>query len=126
MAQQGTTEIDFGAFPGASDASVVVTGITGSPTLAEAWLTPVATVDHTADEHLFETIAVRAGPVSGGQFTIYGWNTNQINEPLAQNKGPKSAGVAGGLGQTQGLQVPTIGGLGTRIYGKWTVAWVVN
>jgi len=57
----GTTTIDFGAFPGATDATVAVTGqaaiVAGS--LVEAWIRPVATADHTADEHRVEEISRR-------------------------------------------------------------------
>lgn len=101
----GTATLDFGAFPGASDASVAVTGqaaiVAGS--LVEAWLRPVATADHSADEHMVETLKVVAGNISAGVgFTIYGFNTGQTNEPIEVNEG---------------------GGRGTRIYGQWTVAW---
>ena len=54
MGAQGTAVLDFGAFPGKSDASVAVTGqaaiVAGS--LVEAWIRPVDTADHTADEHM--------------------------------------------------------------------------
>lgn len=101
----GTATLDFGAFPGASDASVAVTGqaaiVAGS--LVEAWLRPIATTDHTEDEHMVETLKVVAGNiVAATGFTIYGFNTNNINEPLETNNR---------------------GGRGTRLYGKWTVAW---
>ena len=95
----GIAELDFGAFPGSGEASVAVTGqaaiVAGS--LVEAWLRPVATTDHSADEHLVETIRVVAGNiVAGTGFTIYGYDTNQQPDP---------------------------NGKGTRLYGKWTVAW---
>lgn len=101
----GTATIDFGAFPGKSDASIVVIGqaaiLAGS--FVEAWLRPVVTADHSADEHMVETLKVVAGNISAGVgFTIYGFNTGQINEPLETNKG---------------------GGRGTQLYGLWTVAW---
>jgi hypothetical protein len=107
MATQGTALLDFGAFPGASDASVAVTGqssIAGS-SLVEAWLFPAATDDHSADEHLVETLRVLAGNVVAGVgFTIIG-----------------------ALGSPQNAaQWPTAGGIGTLIYGKWNVAWVWN
>jgi len=107
----GTAELDFGAFPGKSDASVAVTGQTAilAGSLVEAWLRPVATADHTADEHMVETLKVIAGDiVAGTGFTIYGFNTNQVNE--------NPPGVRTDL-------YPTGGGKGTRIWGKWTVAW---
>lgn len=121
----GTATLDFGAFPGASDASVAVTGqaaiVSGS--VVNAWLRPATTTDHTADEHLLETMRVVAGNiVAGTGFTIYGINTSQLNEPL----------VAGGNGRTSNTLIPTgdggprMGGKGTRLYGQWTVAWSWN
>ena len=133
MGAQGTAEIDFGAFPGASDASVAVTGqgsiVSGS--LVEAWLRPVATADHTADEHMLETIKIVAGNiVAATGFTIYGFNTSELTEPIEPVRGRGSGGnlasIAGSLQVAQGLQTPQRGGKGTRIYGKWAVAWVWN
>ena len=56
----GTTIIDFGAFPGAYDTSVAVTGQGSilSTSLVEAWIFPDVTADHTEDEHLIEEIKV--------------------------------------------------------------------
>jgi len=74
----GNATLDFGAFPGSSDTSVAVTGQTGITTssFVEAWLVPTATADHSADEHVVETIKVIAGNiVNGTGFTIYGVNT---------------------------------------------------
>lgn len=72
MAVQGITTIDFGAFPGASDASVAVADATiAADSFVAAWLYPQATVDHTADEHRVEPIHVVAGDVQAGVgFTI--------------------------------------------------------
>ncbi len=128
MGAQGTATLDFGAFPGASDASVAVTGqgsITTSA-LVEAWIRPVDTADHTADEHMVETIKVFAGNiVNGVGFTIYGFNTSQLNEPLAAYKGSGGT-LAGALSTPAQYLLPTGGGIGTRIYGTWTIAWVWN
>ena len=102
MGAQGTTTLNFGAFPGASDTSVAITGQTGilSGSLVEAWLIPITTSDHSTDEHNVETISIRAGNiVAGTGFTIYGFNAGQL---FPAN------------------------GLGTLIYGAWTVAWVWN
>jgi len=95
----GTATLDFGAFPGKSDASVDVTGqasmVSGS--LVEAWIRPVATSDHTADEHMVESLKVIAGNiVAATGFTIYGFNTSEIIGPNDK---------------------------GTRIYGQWTIAY---
>lgn len=70
-----TTTIDFGAFPGKTDATATVTGQTNiaSGSFVEAYIVPTATADHTADEHWVENIQVMAGNiVAGTGFTIYG------------------------------------------------------
>lgn len=97
MGAQGIATLNFGAFPGASDASVTVTGQAGilSGSLAEAWLRPEATADHSADEHMVESFQVFAFEiVAGVGFTIRGFNTSEKGD--------------------------------TRIYGAWSVAWVWN
>ena len=74
MSAQGTASVNFGAFPGATDASVVVTGQAGitAGSLVEAWILPAATADHSADEHWVEPPGVVAGAVVAGTgFTIY-------------------------------------------------------
>lgn len=101
MGQQGTASLNFGAFPGKSDAVVQVaqTSIL-TASAVEAWIVPAATADHTADEHLAETLKVVAGNVTNGVgFSIFGINTSQLNEP---------------------------NGNGTRLYGVWNVGWVWN
>jgi|SRR5215472_3597938 len=120
MGSQGTATLNFGAFPGASDASVAVTGQGSiqSTSLVEAWIFPAATADHTADEHWVETIKVMAGNiVVGTGFTIYGINTSQLFE-MAQDQ------IA--LGDSGGFLGAPQNGRGTRIYGAWSVAWVWN
>lgn len=110
MANTGTATLNFGAFPGASDTSVAVTGQAGiiAGSLVEAWIRPVATADHSADEHMVETLKIFAGNiVAGVGFTIYGFNTNQISEfPLGNDVALIAAGR------------------GSMIYGQFTVAWV--
>ena len=133
MGASGTTTVDFGAFPGKSDASVAVTGqaaiVAGS--LVEAWIRPADTADHLHDEHLVETIRVVAGSiVAGTGFTIYAFNTSQLQEPetpeqfLGRFSGTGQAAGPGQMGPGQGRDAH--GGQGTRIYGLWTVAWVWN
>lgn len=71
----GTATLDFGVFPGTTDASVAVTGQTaiGTSSALEAYISPAATVEHSADEHWVEEIRVMAGNiVAGTGFTIYG------------------------------------------------------
>lgn len=126
MGAQGVATLDFGAFPGKSDATVNVTGQAGivAGSLVEAWVRPVATTDHTADEHMLETIKVfAANIVAGTGFTIYGFNSSELNEPVV----PLGAGrPATGAPAEPSLDHAGRGGIGTRIYGQWTVAWVWN
>ena len=92
----GTTSIDFGAFPGTTDASVDVrsqAGINANAVL-EAWIVATATADHSVDEHRLDAPILTAGNIIPGQgFTIYGVNQTR---PGSKN---------------------------LRTYGKWSVAW---
>jgi hypothetical protein len=135
MGATGTTTINFGAFPGKSDASVVITGqaaiVAGS--LVEAWIRPVATADHTDTEHMVETLKVFAADiVAGVGFTIYAFNTSQLNEPVIPPRTastsviPTAAMTAGRIVGTGGDAPEAGGGEGTRIYGLFTIAWVWN
>ena len=115
----GTGLLDFGAFPGASDAALVITGqagiLAGSP--VEVWLLPADTADHKADEHRVETIqVVAASIVAGTGFTIYGVNINPLTEHWLFQPWPQWP--------LKTVLVDT--GKATRIYGKWNVAWVWN
>jgi hypothetical protein len=72
MAGSGSTTINFGAFPGAPAAQVDVTGQTGfvASSPLEAWLLPIATADHSIDEHMIEEMTVRAHWIADGSFRI--------------------------------------------------------
>lgn len=126
MGATGKTTIDFGVFPGKSDASVNIIGQAAivADSLVEAWIRPEATADHTADEHMVETLKVIAGNIAAGiGFTIYGFNTNQINEPM------EPLGVAPfrtAAAPVYGYIAPSKGGMGTRLYGLFTVCWAWN
>lgn len=118
MPDSGTRTIDFGAFPGASDASATVTGaeLVGIATSSrlECWIEPASTADHSADEHMLETIKVfgdRSSIVAGTSFVARAINTNQINEPLEQAR-PGAAYSRGGRG--------------TRLYGLWNFGFAWN
>ena len=132
MSTQGTALLDFGAFPGASDAFLAVASAAiGAGNLVECWIFPAATADHSADEHICETIKVFAGNiVAGVGFTIYGVNNSQLNEPV--ENAPPTASVAAATGTTiiSKTIVPAKkgygGGQGTRLYGKWNIGWVWN
>lgn len=113
MGAQGTAIVDFGAFPGKSDACVTVTGQTGlvaATSLAEAWLFG-STADHSEDEHMVEPLRVHVKSlVDNTGFTICLRNDNQIT-PTEVRPPIKAKGELG---------------VGTRIYGQWRVAWVWN
>jgi hypothetical protein len=94
VATTGVATVDFGAFPGSSDATTVVTGQAGilGTSYAEAWLTPIATADHSEDEHMVEQIDVFvAALVAATGFTI---------RAFSRSRGD------------------------TRLYGLFSVAWV--
>jgi hypothetical protein len=115
MGAQGTTTINFGAFPGKSDTSVAVTGqasiLAGS--LVEAWLFPVATGDHSADEHLAEPLIVIAGNVVAGTgFTIYGFMPAGSRYDSVSPERLKDT-----IEKATNSSMP---------YGSWTVAWCWN
>lgn len=112
MGAYGTATLDFGAFPGKSHASIDVAdaGVLGSGgSMVGVW--PMALAGdsyHTSDEFAIEDIMVTAGDVVAGVgFTIHGFNSNQLNEPLEK----KDSGDA------------SVGGQGTFLWGTWLVGW---
>ena len=121
----GIIEVDFGSFPGASDASATVTGQTGITTgsVLQAWIYALATPEHSADEHRIETISANAGDiVAATGFTVWVQNTSQLNEPLEsiQTGGRITTKAAA---SAFGNSAPSRGGQGTRLYGRYSVAW---
>src|SRR5690348_13208982 len=77
----GTTVIDFGSISIATSnfTSVAVTGQTGitSGSYVEAWIRLTSTAEHSADEHMVESLKITAGNiVVGTGFTIYAEITN--------------------------------------------------
>jgi len=77
----GTATLNFGAFPGASDTSLAITGQSGivAGSVVDAWIRPVATAEHSADEHWVESVKIVAGNiVAGVGFTIYGRTQDKV------------------------------------------------
>ena len=74
---QGTAIVDFGAFPGSAEATVVVTGqgAISATSKAEAYVMgDDTTADHTAVDHRWLALfaALTCGtPTAGAGFTIY-------------------------------------------------------
>lgn len=111
MGAQGTTTVNFGAFPGKTDATVDVTGQASilSGSLVEAWILPTTTADHSADEHWVDPPEVYAGNVVAGTgFTIY-----------AVVKKRADIGQRSDSRLIRNVDNP-------MVYGQWTVAWVWN
>lgn len=93
----GNAVVNFGAHPGSGQATVVITGQTGitANSVIMAAIRPVATADHSADEHLRESLKIVAGDVVAGVgFTIYAFKESRLNEQ------------------------------DTRAYGLWNVTWI--
>lgn len=84
MPGSGTATLDFGAFPGSSHTTVPVTaaGFVGATSLAEAWVLPLQTTDHSPDEHVVESLRVMASDRVDGGFTIHGVNSGSLGETL--------------------------------------------
>lgn len=103
MGASGNTTVNFGSIGvGSTAATVDVTGQTGFTVSSqvEAWLQPVATADHTIDEHRVEEIEVFGAWQVDGTIRIYAeW------EPDG----------GGSNGDRKGNGMP---------YGLWTVGWV--
>ncbi len=78
----GTAIIDFGAYPGTTEASIAITGLTNILSTSVVILDVLAdatSIDHTASDHrYFKTYAclTYSTPVTGTGFTIYS-NANQ-------------------------------------------------
>jgi hypothetical protein len=111
---RGIATLDFGAFPGGSDASLAVIGQDNINLMSviTAVITPVATADHSSDEHVANAPRVCAGNIIPGiGFTVYGRNDDWqfYSDKVYAN---------GGLGE--GMPIPQIA---PRTYGKWSVAW---
>jgi hypothetical protein len=75
--------LDFGAFPGSNVAYVdVVTAGVIATSAVEAWIRPVASADHSAEDHVVAPMKVTGMYVSDGNIRIYGVNTNDVIPPL--------------------------------------------
>lgn len=113
----GTSLIDFGAFPGTNFASVTVAAadIAVPAAVIDAWVTPIATVDHSADEHLMDPPLVVSAVISGSNIVITG-------VPSGRDL-PVPPGTP--FGNTANSQQPT-GNRQFTPYGKWSVSWAFS
>ena len=121
MGAQGTATVNFGGFPGSTDCSVLVTGQTGiqAGSLVEAWLIPVGTSDHSADEHIADGPRIMAGNiVPGTGFTIYAIAWPSLSEPVPDGIYKPHRPFRENY-EEKGRVAP-------MPYGQWSVAWVWN
>jgi len=127
MPGRGHTELDFGAFPGKTYATVDVTGQTGilSTSHVEAWLAPEATADHSADEHIIAAVGLRVlvkeVPSNGVGFTIVGIYRAAVSEPLDK---PTPSTFRSAATTVYGDTAPSVGGQEIELTGRFRVGWV--
>jgi hypothetical protein len=97
----GVTTVDFGAFPGGDFASITLTAADAfNPNaILMAQVAPIATADHSADEHLVDPPLVGAVSNSDGTITVSAVGNAYQNSPLPPDPMP---------------------------YGKWSVAWAFS
>lgn len=105
MADSGSTTITFGAFPGASDVTVTVAAAgVGAGSEIEAWIFPVATADHTVDEHIIDPPRIVAHSVNAGVgFSVTAVAQAPIPETVATGQ--------------------PVASMGPITYGIWTIGW---
>jgi hypothetical protein len=109
MGNQGTTTINFGAFPGTTDVTLAIADANiQASSIVEAWIMPAATADHSIDEHWLDPPKILAGNVQAGVgFTIY------ANAP----------DIWGGVASAA---QPVPADCDNLFYGAWNVAWCWN
>jgi hypothetical protein len=128
----GTSTVAMGSFPGTSHATLVVTGqaavVGGS--LVQCWVAPVATSDHSADEHIVEPLmAYASNVVAGTGFTLHLVNTSTLFSPSEPRHNRLSrtfgAGADVGPGQQDRSRASMTGKASpSASYGDWSVSWL--
>lgn len=116
LPSSGVAVIDFGAFPGSPFASTTVVAIDASDpnAILDAWVTQVATVDHSADEHAADPPLVSAVADGAGNIIIIGQPSGR-DLFVPPGTPPAGASSQAPIGQTQLTPV-----------GKWSVAWAFS
>lgn len=109
----GVATINFGAFPGAPSAQLTIAAsdVDDPNAVIDAWIVPIATADHSADEHSADPPLVSAQVVGV---------TLVINAFASGRDKPVPAGTP--FGQTTTSQMP-IGEQQPMPYGAWSVGW---
>ena len=124
----GTALVDFA--DGAPMATVVVTGqasiLAGS--LVYCWIKPEATADHTAGEHIVESIKVVAGDiVAGVGFTIYALCPDPAiaPQPALESQRARFSGVGADAGRgARPVGATNASNRVALLSGQWSVGWI--
>ena len=126
----GTTVVDFGS-TGSTHATVTLTGLTGvlATSVVRARVAPIATADHSADEHIMAATmmdVVAASIVAGDGFTIHAIarpQPNALSFPVRDDRGRASATVGHNTTLQQGA-FPSIGGQDIAVLtGQFTIQY---
>lgn len=83
IGNSGTTQVDFGAWPGSNEADTTVAGQDSirADSETDAWIGAIATTDHTINDHAYAKafVGVMAGaPSVGTGFAIYVRSTERL------------------------------------------------
>lgn len=124
----GNTTINFGAFPGATDAYVDITGQTSilAGSIVRAWIRVESSADHSADEHWADPPEIVAGSIIAGTgFRIYGRvkQDNNVTPFLGYPFLYARNSLTLNLRYPQ-LKIPNLPqAAGLNCYGVWNVSW---
>lgn len=122
----GTTIVDFGS-AGSSHLTQAVTGQTAilAGSLVYCWVKPEATTDHSADEHVVESLRVFASDiVAGVGFTIHAINTSELISVRQEVRRARFSGTGQDAGPGQPpRQLVEWGGEAPLLFGKYSVGW---
>lgn len=123
----GTSVVDFGS-SGALDASVTVTGQTAilAGSLVYCWIKPEATADHSADEHLVESIRVYATDIIAGTgFTLRAFAGSELVSPPLYARLARFSGTGQDAGPGQAArQAFNPGGKTPLLSGRFSIGWL--
>lgn len=128
----GTAVVDFGAFPGTTDATVAVTGQASilSGSTVRAWIQIADSADHSADEHIVLATmvdVVTSDIVAGTGFTIRILARDMGGSPLAQpgaGRNHKALLATAASHNNRPELFPSVGGKTINtVWGQVNVAW---
>ena len=114
-ATSGLATVNFGAFPGAQSAqtTIALSGPANPSAVVDVWIEPIATADHSADEHAVDPPLVSA--------QIVGSNL-VINAFASGRDWPTPPGTP--FGNPANSQMPT-SCQQPQPYGLWSVGWAL-